>query len=119
MKHCREFVVNILVGGVLVVVPVYLAVVLLLKAMQSLAKLVRPWAMLLPDWFPTEHLLSLLLVLLFCCLVGVAVRTRSGRALRERIEKALFERLPGYALLRSLTQRLAGESQEHACVWSK
>ena len=60
MKHCREFVVNVLVGGVLIVVPVYLAVVLLLKAMQSLAKLVRPLAMLLPDWLPAEHLLSLL-----------------------------------------------------------
>ncbi len=70
MKHCREFVVNVLVGGVLIVVPVYLAVVLLLKAMQSLAKLVRPLAMLLPDWFPAENVLSLLLVLLLCGLIG-------------------------------------------------
>ena len=108
MKHVREFVVNVLVGGLLIVVPVYLAVLLLLKAMQSLAKLVRPLAMLLPAWFPAEHLLSLLLVLLLCCLIGLAVRTRTGRVMRERLEKALFERLPGYALLRSLTQRLAG-----------
>jgi uncharacterized membrane protein len=115
MKHFREFVVNVLVGGLLIVVPLYLAVVLLLKAMQSLAKLVRPLARLLPDWFPAEHLLSLLLVLLLCGLIGVAVRTRTGRAMRERLEKALFERLPGYALLRSLTQRLAGETQEN--VW--
>ena len=115
MKHFREFVVNVLVGGLLVVVPIYLAVVLLLKAMQSLAGLVRPLARLLPAWFPAENVLSLLLVLLLCGLVGVAVRTRTGRAIRERLEKALFERLPGYALVRSLTQRLAGESQEH--VW--
>jgi uncharacterized membrane protein len=115
MKQCREFVVNVLVGGLLVVVPIYLAVVLLLKAMQSLAGLVRPLARLLPAWFPAENVLSLLLVLLLCGLIGVAVRTRTGRALRERLEKALFERLPGYALVRSLTQRLAGESQEH--VW--
>ena len=91
---------NVLVGGLLIVVPVYLAVLLLLKAMQSLAKLVRPLAMLLPDWFPAEHLLSLLLVLLLCGLIGLAVRTRTGRVIRERLEKALFERLPGYALLR-------------------
>ena len=36
-------------------------------------------------------------------------------AIRERIEKTLFERLPGYALLRSLTQRLAGQGEEN--VW--
>ena len=35
--------------------------------------------------------------------------------MRERIEKSLFERIPGYALFRSLTQRLAGESREN--VW--
>jgi uncharacterized membrane protein len=114
MKPVREFVVNALIGGVLVVVPIYLAVLLLLKAMQAVVGLVRPFAMLLPEWLPAENLLSLLLVLIACFLIGVAVRTPAGRAIRERIEKALFERLPGYALLRSLTQRLAGESQESA-----
>src|SRR4029453_19287715 len=64
---------------------------------------------------PAEHFLSLLLVLIVCFLVGVAVRTPTGRAIRERIEKTLFERLPGYALLRSLTQRLAGQGEEN--VW--
>jgi uncharacterized membrane protein len=36
-----------------------------------------------------------------------------GRAVRERMEMVFFERLPGYGLLRSLTQRLAGDSEEH------
>jgi uncharacterized membrane protein len=76
---------------------------------------VRPFAMVLPAWFPAEHVLSLLLVLLVCFLIGAAVRTPAGRALRERIETSLFDRLPGYALLRSLTQRLAGQAEEN--VW--
>jgi hypothetical protein len=115
MKQFREFVVNTLVGGLLIVAPIYLAVMLLLKAMQSLVGFVRPFAMLLPEWFPAENVLSLLLVLILCFLIGVAIRTPAGRAIRERIEKSLFERLPGYALFKSLTQRLAGESQEN--VW--
>jgi len=115
MKKFGEFVVSALVAGLLLVVPLYLAVLLLLKATQSVVGLVKPFAMLLPDWFPAEHVLSLLLVLIVCFLVGVAVRTPTGRAIRERIEKTLFERLPGYALLRSLTQRLAGQGEEN--VW--
>jgi uncharacterized membrane protein len=115
MKKFGEFVVSALVAGLLLVVPLYLAVLLLLKATQSVVALVKPFAMLLPDWFPAEHFLSLLLVLIVCFLVGVAVRTPTGRAIRERIEKTLFERLPGYALLRSLTQRLAGQGEEN--VW--
>jgi uncharacterized membrane protein len=112
VRYAREFVTSTLVGGVLIVVPVYLAVLLLLKGMKSAATLVRPVAVLLPDWVPGENFFSLVLVLTICFLVGVAVRTRSGRAARERLEISFFGRLPGYGLLRSLTQRLAGDSEE-------
>ena len=114
MKYAREFVTSTLVGGLLLVVPVYLAVLLLLKGMASVAGLVRPLAALLPDWIPAEGFFSLVLILTICFLVGVAMRTRSGRAARERLEVAFFERLPGYSLLRSLTQRMAGDSDESA-----
>jgi len=115
MKKLGEFVVSAFVGGLLIVVPIYLAVLLLLKAMQSVVAFVKPFAMLLPEWLPAEHVLSLLLVLIACFLIGVAARTPAGRARRERIEKSLFERMPGYALFRSLTQRMAGKDEEN--VW--
>jgi uncharacterized membrane protein len=115
MKKLFEFVVSAFVAGLLIVVPVYLSILLLLKAMQSVVALVKPFAALLPDWLPAENILSLLLVLIVCFFVGVAVRTPAGQAIRERIEKSLFERLPGYALVRSLTQRLTGKGEEN--VW--
>src|SRR4029077_15145220 len=91
-----------LINGLLVVVPFYLAVLVLLKAMQSLVGLVRPIAALLPDWMPAEALVALLLVVALCLLVGAADRMRLGRAVRERIEKSLFQRFPGYAVFRGL-----------------
>jgi uncharacterized membrane protein len=112
MKYAREFITSTVVGGLFIVVPAYLAVLLLLKGMKSVAGLVRPVAALVPDWLPAEGLFSLVLVLAVCFLVGVAVRTPIGRAARERLEKTFFERLPGYGLLRSLTQRLAGDGEE-------
>jgi len=113
MKYAREFITSTVVGGLFIVVPVYLAVLLLLKGMKAVGGLVRPIGALVPDWLPAEGLLSLVLVLALCFLVGVAVRTPLGRAVRERMEMVFFERLPGYGLLRSLTQRLAGDSEEH------
>jgi uncharacterized membrane protein len=115
MKHVSGFVVNSFVRGLLIVVPIYLSVLLLLRAMHAVAGLVRPFAQLLPEWFPAEQVLSLLLVLIICFLIGVAVRTPAGRAAGERVEQSLFQRLPGYALFRSLTQQLAGHREEH--VW--
>lgn len=112
MKALRNFVTTTVVGGLFIVVPVYLAVLLLLKGMQSVTGLVRPIAALLPAWVPAESFFSLLLVLGLCFVVGAAVRTRIGRAARERMERTFFERLPGYSLLRSLTQRLAGDTEQ-------
>src|SRR5262247_4656280 len=115
MKQFIEFVVRAFVTGLLILVPVYLSVLLLLKAMNSVAGLAKPFANLLPEWLPAEHLLSLLLVVIVCFLIGAAVRTPAGHAIQERIEKSFFERMPGYALFRSLTQRLAGKDEEK--VW--
>jgi uncharacterized membrane protein len=115
MKGIREFMLKALVTGFIVIVPVYLAILLLLKAMGSVAGLVKPIAALLPDWLPAVNLVALLFVLLMCIIVGMLVQTPAGRSVRERVEKSLFERIPGYALLRSLTQQLAGQSREN--VW--
>ena len=114
MRYLRDFLTNAVIGGVLVVFPIYLAVLLLLKGMQTVGALVRPFAALLPASIPAAELLSLALVLLVCAGIGVAVRTRRGQAVRERFEKAFFGRLPGYALFRSLTQQLAGRSEGSA-----
>ena len=115
MKEGFMFVARSLLTGFLIVVPIYLAILLLLKAMKSVVSLVQPIARLLPESLPAETLLSLLFVLVFCLLIGLIVHTRIGAAVRERMETTLFERIPGYALIRSLTQQLAGSSQEK--VW--
>jgi uncharacterized membrane protein len=101
-------------AGLLVLAPIYLAVLLLLKAMRSLGTVVGPLAKLLPGWLPGAQVLSLFLVLIACFLTGLALRTRIGHATWGQIEKSLFQKIPGYPLLRSLTQRLAGESEGRA-----
>jgi uncharacterized membrane protein len=115
MKHLREFIVTSLAGGLLIILPIYLSVLLLLKAMKAVGGLVQPIATLLPKWVPAEKVLSFLLVLVVCFLVGAAARTSAGRTARQHLEKSLFEKIPGYALFRSLTQQLAGRGEEH--VW--
>ena len=115
MKKSMLFAAKAILSGFLVIVPIYLAVLLLLKGMKTVGTLMRPFASLLPDWLPADSLLSLLLVLFICFLIGIAIRTAAGRSVRERIEKSFFERIPGYALFRSLTQQMTADSREK--VW--
>jgi len=114
MKKSLLFATRAVLSGLLLLVPAYLAVLVLLKGMKSVAALVQPFALLLPDWFPAEKLLSLLLVLAICFLIGAAVLTRAGRVLRERVEKGVFERIPGYALFRNLTRQVTGDTHQSA-----
>ena len=115
MKNIRRYLLGGLITGFIVIAPVYLSILLLLKAMASVAGLVKPIALMLPEWVPGEELMALLLVLVLCFMVGMILQTTAGKAVREKIERSLFERIPGYALLRSLTQQLAGESREN--IW--
>jgi uncharacterized membrane protein len=115
MKYAMSFTLRAVISGLLILLPLYLAVLLLIKAASSVVKLIQPMALLMPDWVPGELFLSLLLVLFICFLVGVTVRTQVGKSLRNRFEKSLFERIPGYALLRSLTQQIAGGGGDN--VW--
>jgi len=114
MNKFGRSVLRTLVAGLLVLAPIYLAILLLLKAMRSLGTVVGPLEKLLPGWLPGAQVLSLFLVLVLCFLTGLALRTRLGRVTWQQIEKRLFQNIPGYSLLRSLTQRLAGETEGRA-----
>jgi uncharacterized membrane protein len=113
MRNFTGFVVSRLITGVLVVAPIYLAVLLLLKLAKSLLSTVEPVAKLLPEWMPAAQILSLLMILFFCFFIGLGMRTPIGRATWERMENSLFQRLPGYALFRSFTQQLAGKTEDN------
>ena len=112
MKQFRKSVLQPLVVGFLFLVPIYLAALLMLKAMKSLGKLVQPVVRLLPGSFPAETVISLLLVVILCILVGLLLGTKLGQAMRTRIERSLFQKIPGYEVVRSMTRQLGGQGQE-------
>jgi uncharacterized membrane protein len=114
VKKLSAFVLNRLVAGALVVAPIYLAGLLLLKATTSLLGLLKPLAALLPESLPADQLVSLLFVLLMCFLIGLAIHAPMGRATWARIEKSLVDKIPGYALFRSLTDRLGEKNVDNA-----
>jgi uncharacterized membrane protein len=112
LKQFRHFIGTTLVTGVLMVAPIYLAILLLLKAVKSVEGMVKPLTKLLPAWFPGEAILSVSLVLLFCFLVGMVLRTAIGQTARARIETSVLDKIPGYNMMRGMTRQLAGEDRD-------
>jgi uncharacterized membrane protein len=115
MKSIVHFIKTTMVGGLLVVLPVTVLIVLAKQGVTAIHPLVDPVIARLPSDMPFPGLLALLLellvVILCCFVVGLAFSTRPGRRFVNVVESNVFSRFPGYVLLRSLTRGAMGEEE--------
>ncbi|HBX43003.1 MAG TPA: hypothetical protein DEH27_04005 [Deltaproteobacteria bacterium] len=114
MKSLAEFAKTTLVGGMLVILPIYLSILLLAKALSGILALVSPVTAGLPEWLPFRQLAAIGIVVAFCFLVGLAVRTGWGRRAKRSADRILLEKIPGYTLLRGFSGRFAGREESEA-----
>jgi len=109
MKNISEFLKTSIMGGLLVVVPIALLVLVLADLFEVLIHMTESAAV---DW-PFESYVNRILVIVFtiiefaliCFVVGVIVRTGWG----EKIQKKL-ENIPAYTMIRNITQQLTGKT---------
>ena len=112
MRGLAEFTKTTLVGGVLVILPLWVSTLLLLKAITGIFALLSPVTAQLPE--SIEHLrnvVALLIVVAVCFVAGLVVRTGPGLRAKSVLDRYLLERIPGYTLLRGLAGRLTGQEE--------
>ena len=114
MATFRKFLTGSLITGLLIAAPVYLCVLLVLKGMASVAGLAQPLTAIIPDRMPAETLLSFVMVAVFCLVVGILAKMGIGKSVLARMEWSLFERLPGYSLIRGMAFRMSNDSRGDA-----
>lgn len=112
MRAIAEFTKTTLIGGVLVVLPIYLSVLLLLKAFAGILGLVAPITQGLPPTLPFREFVAIAGLVVACFACGIAVRTGPGLRAKHALERSLLEKIPGYALIRGLAGRIAGRADE-------
>jgi uncharacterized membrane protein len=112
MRTLAEFTKTTLIGGVLVILPVYVAVLLLAKAVKGLLDLLSPVAGALPASIEFRESAAIILLIVLCFVVGLVIRTRPGLRAKNAFEQAVLEKLPGYTFFRGLAKQLSGHSGE-------
>ena len=114
MKTLVRFLKVTLVGGLLVVLPIWVSLLLLLKAIKGAMAMLMPIAKLLPQWFVHERVAALVLLLVICFVVGLFIRTRPGQRIGHWLAGHIFDRIPGFSLMRGMTRQLAGDKEEQS-----
>jgi uncharacterized membrane protein len=113
MKSLAEFTKTTLIGGLLVVVPVYFTALPLVKAATGLLKLIEPVTALLPDSLQhLRYVAAIVAILALCFVLGLVARTRIGRWAMGGFERAVLEKIPGFAMLRGVVRRVSGVSDD-------
>jgi uncharacterized membrane protein len=114
MKGLAELIKTTLIGGLLVVLPIYLSVLLLAKTLGGLLSLLSPVTAAIPADARFRQVFAILIVLAVCLVVGLLVRTRLGLWLKTAFERSVLEKIPGYTLVRGLTKRVSGDQSDVA-----
>jgi uncharacterized membrane protein len=108
-----EFLKTTLIGGLLIVVPVYLTVLLLAKALKGMIAVLGPIVALLPERLHHfAQIIAIALVLVVCFMLGLIARTHLGKRAMEAFERRVLERMPGFAMLRSVVRRVSGSAED-------
>ena len=96
MKTLAEFTKTTLIGGVLIVLPIYVSILLLLKAISGLIALVNPITAGIPASVEFRGVLAVLVLVAICFVTGLIVRTGPGLRAKNAFEEAILSKLPGY-----------------------
>ena len=109
MKALAELTKTTLIGGLLIVLPIYLSILLLAKTLSGILGLLSPVTAAIPAGAQFRQIFALVIVLAVCLVAGLVVRTGVGLRAKNAFERSVLEKIPGYSLVRGLAERLGGD----------
>ena len=114
MKQILQFLKTTLVGGLVVIVPVALLLMVLWEAVQLVSRVIDPLVAMLPvttiAGINVTAIVALFCVLGLCFAAGLAALTGIGATIGHWAEARLM-RLPGYKMFKAYTHAMTGSHQ--------
>jgi uncharacterized membrane protein len=116
VKNLAVFLRTTLLGGVFFLVPIVVLAMILAKAHDMTADIVKP----VTDHLPivsargvlAAKILAVVIILAFCFVAGLFASTRIAKAFAEGLETTILSRVPGYRFLKTVGEGMAGIEQD-------
>ena len=117
MKRITSFIKTTLIGGLFFVIPIVLVLLIIGKILEIFRKLVTPIADIIPletiGGITLSGIIALLVLLLLCFIAGLFANTKKANDLKNWIEATILSNIPGYTLLKGMTESVAGLDSEN------
>lgn len=114
MSGLSHFIRQSFIGGLLVVLPATILLVVFSWVFNSVEKIIEPLSLPLAQRLDAPELLVDLLVLVMvmigCFLIGTVASTGAGKWLHTRFDSSLARLAPGYNLVRDIIHQLFGDN---------
>lgn len=114
MRQAFSFLKTTLIGGLVVVLPVWLVGFVLIRGLGQIKSAIEPLTDNVTNAFAPPIAIAALVLLFACFVIGLLIQTASGSRLVDAVERQLADRLPGYGLFRGLTLGAMGGGAGHA-----
>lgn len=112
MKNQLSFIKTTLIGGLFLIAPIGVLLFIFGKALVLFRLLVAPIADLMPiesvGGIAIARILAFILLLFLCFLAGLVAQTKAAIQLKEWIEDNILTIVPGYTLIKGMTETMAG-----------
>lgn len=115
VKNLRHFFVTTLIGGIVVLLPLVIFIFAIKLVLGFVNSILQPLSQLIginsemPGFI--IDVIALIIVLIFCFIVGLGVRTRMGKEILNYIERDILDRLPAYRTIRDIVKQFSGGKQ--------
>ena len=112
MKKTFGFLKTTVLGGLVVIVPLAVLIIVLLEILDFMLEVTGKLVELLPFEFLTNPAvvigLALLTIVALCFLTGLLLLTSTGAAIKHRVDVFLEEKVPLYGMLQAITRQFVG-----------
>lgn len=117
MKWYQSLIKRVLNGIILFLLPVFLLLFILGKAISIVQKLILP----IKKYLPAERvfgvglltLISLVVILLICYLAGMLIERKRVKRLITKLEDKVLVFIPGYSMIKAQTSEMVSEAVAH------
>lgn len=105
-----KFLKTTVIGGLIFLIPVVVLVMAVGKALNVMKAVAEPVARFLPidslGGVAIVNIIAAIIVLLISFLAGLLALTRPARKFAGSVEKAVLQKIPGYTLIKGVTDKL-------------